>query len=397
MNAVTPNPRTDGSRLQGVLAYVSDADSEAMLNRVAVQLALPNFEVRRGDIRAAERDLKTQRSPAVLFVDVSDIDTVLDAVQSLSEVCEPQLQVAVIGSRNDVGLYRSLAGLGAAEYLFKPLTAELVETVMWRLTTGASRTGDGRLGKLVAVTGARGGVGASSIAANLATYLADKASRRVVLVDLDTRNGAQALLVNAKPNAGLAEALEAPGRIDDLFLERATIAVAPRLDLLASEMPVNRQPVVTIEACETLLTRLRRSYHYVVIDLTGARELHEPLLAAANLQLLVVEATLLAVRDAARRLDTSTAAGQRAVVVHNKAGRPGDLTAEDFASALRRAPDAVVPYLPKVFGSGINLGKPAWQSDARVETAIALLARELSGQATRTAAPPLYKRLLGLK
>ncbi|MBS3962702.1 MAG: P-loop NTPase [Sandarakinorhabdus sp.] len=391
----------EAPRLHGITAYVQDGESEAVLHRLAAHLALPGFQVRRGTIATAERDLKTQRSPAMLFVDVTGVDRVLDAVRSLSDVCEPQLQLVVIGQSNDVGLFRGLLGLGVADYLFKPLTAELLESVVWRLTSGGPRGNAGRLGKLVAVTGARGGAGASSVAANLATYLAEKASRRVALVDLDVRTGALALMLGAKPNSGLAESLEVPGRIDDLFLERATISIGPRLDLLASEMPAGRPQVMTIEAGEALLGRLQRSYHYVIIDVPmPLLDACRPWLASANVQLLVTEGSLLGVRDAVQRLDAAAALSQRHILIHNKAGRPGDLPAADFATALGRPAACEIPFLPRAFGTAINLGRPVWQEDRRAETAVALVSRELSGQpvsAERASAwRPAWRRMLGL-
>lgn len=397
MNAFSPISPAEASRMHGVLAYVQDADTEAALKRVAIHLAMPGFEVRRGTIANATSDLRLQRSPALLFVDVAGVDRVLDAVQALSEVSEPQLRVVVIGETNDVGLFRGLLRLGVSDYLFKPVTSELVEQLVIRLTGGTLIGGDPRLGKLVAVTGARGGVGASSIAANLGHYLAERAGRRVALLDLDLTSGAQALMLGVLPNAGLAEALEAPGRIDDLFLERATIAVTGRLDLMASEVPAERMPAVTAEAMAALLVRLQRAYHYVIVDVPQvvlARS--QPLLDAAPLHILVSEATLLAARDTAARQDMASRSGQRQILVLNKAGRPGDLTEADLASALGRLPDAAVPFLPQVFGQAINLGQPAWASDARAEAGIALLARELSGQAVAPAPEPAWKRWLGL-
>jgi pilus assembly protein CpaE len=399
VNAVTPvrAGAPEAGRLQGVLAYLQDAESEAVLRRVATQLALPGFDVRRGGIAAAARDLKQQRSPALLFVDVTGVDTVLDAVQDLSEVCEPQLQLVVIGEANDVGLYRGLMGLGVADYLFKPLTAELVEQVIWRLTNGGPQGGESRLGKLVAVCGARGGTGTSSMAANLASYLADKASRRVALVDLDVRTGAQALLLGAKPNPGLSEALEVPGRLDDLFLERATIPIGPRLDLLASEMPAERVPVPRLDGGEALIGRLQRSYHYVVMDVPiGLRDVAGPLLASTQIQILVLDSTLLSVRDTLQRVEAAAALGQRQILLHNKVGRPGDLSGVELATALGRTPDVAIPFLPRAFNGGINLGRPAWRDDPRAEAAVALLARELSGQKVRAAQAPRWKRALGL-
>ncbi len=393
-------PRAPGEaapRLHGVRAYLADADSEAVVRRVAANLALPGFELRRGRIADAERDLRSERSPALLFVDVSGVDRVLDAVQSLADVCEPQLQLVVVGEANDVGLFRALVAMGVADYLFKPLTSELVEGVIWKLTSGAVAGPEARLGKLVALTGARGGVGSSSLAASLATYLAEKASRRVALVDLDVATGALTLMLGAAPNAGLAEALSQPARIDDLFLERATISVGPRLDLFASENPDLAGQVDAPAAATALLGRLQKSFHYVLLDVPLARAgQFAPFIDAAHIRMLVTEATLLSLRDAGRALGRAEAAGQRVILVHNQAGRPGDLAGADAANAVGRGPDIAIPFLPRAFGTALSLGQPAWRHDSRVETAIGLLARELTGQGARSRPAPAWKRWVGL-
>lgn len=384
----------DEALLSGVHAYVLDADSEATLKRAATNLGLRQFEVRKGDVRTAERDLKSQRSPAVLFVDVSKTDMIADAMQELSQVCEPQLRVIAIGRENDVGLYRELLAMGVTDYVFKPLTTDLVEKLLARNTAADAGASTRRQGKLVVVTGARGGVGTSSIACNIASYLAEKAARRVVLVDLDTSAGVQALLLNVKPNAGLAEALENPSRIDDLLIERATISAGERLDILASEMPLDADPAMVPEAIKTLIDRLRKSYYYVIIDMPRSEgPVATTLLAAANLRLMVTEATLVGARDVARA--PVRAGNQRTILIHNKAGRPGDLSDTDFEAALRRAPDVQMPYNPKAFGAGMNLGKPAWRAGGAIETAVAKLATGLSGQGGSRAKTGLLQKLLG--
>ncbi len=392
--AIPATAAPEESLLTGVHAYVLDAESEGTLKRAANNLALRNFEVRQGDVRTAEKDLKTKRSPAVLFVDVSKTAMIADAMQQLSQVCEPQLRVIAIGRENDVGLYRELIAMGVTDYVFKPLTTELIEKVLARNTSTTGIVDTRRQGKLVVVTGARGGVGTSSVACNVASYLAEKAARRVVLVDLDTTAGIQALLFNVKPNAGLSEALESPSRIDDLLLERATINVSERLDVLASEMPLDGAQTTVSEAVATLIERLRKAYYYVIVDMPRlSTAVSAGLLNAANLRLLVTEATLVGARDVTRM--PVTAGNQRTILIHNKSGRPGDLSDADFAAALRRDPDIVIPYDSRKFGGGMNLGKPAWRGGGSVENAIAKLVTELSGQGASVAKTGLLAKLLG--
>lgn len=402
MTPIQPAPGDPG-RLTGVHAWLRDAETEAVVRRVAGHMMLPGFEVQRGTIVEAERRLRSERSPAVLIVDISGIDRVLDAVQALSDVCEPQLQVVVVGEANDVGLFRRLLAMGVADYLFKPLTADMLEAVILRLSGNEAHGSNARLGKLVAVCGGRGGVGTSSIAANLASYLSAQASRRVVLVDLDTAGGTQALILGAAPNSGLAEALAVPGRIDDLFLERATISLSPRLDLMASEMAsgqhtgVDPAAVVTAEAAEALLGRLQQIYHYVVMDVPlGRRAQMAELLHAAQVQMVACDATIPGARDGGRALRAADARGVRTIAVHAMAGRPGDLGSQDFTAALGRAPDCSMPFLPQAFGQAQNLGRPAWTEDNRVAAATSLLARELSGQSVAMTPAPAWKRWIGL-
>ena len=126
------------------------------------------------------------------------------------------------------------------------------------------------------------------------------------------------------------------------------------------------------------------------------KDVAAPLLGRTQIQILVLEASLVAARDTLLRMEAANALGQRQILLHNKAGRPGDLSAAELATALARAPDATIPFLPRAFNGALNLGRPAWRDDPRAEAAVALLARELSGQKVRTPKAPGWKRLLGL-
>ena len=88
-------------------------------------------------------------------------------------------------------------------------------------------------GRAIAITGVRGGVGATTIAVNLAWHFGVTMRRHTVLLDPDTHLGATAFLLNIQPGPGLRMALEAPDRIDSLLAERAAIPAADRLHVLA--------------------------------------------------------------------------------------------------------------------------------------------------------------------
>jgi pilus assembly protein CpaE len=131
----------------------------------------------------------------------------------------------------------------------------------------------------VTITGVRGGVGASTIAVNLAWHLGKRANRHTVLVDADLYRGSCALLLNAKSGAGLRTALETPQRIDELFIERSSQAVTERLHVLSGEENLLEPVKYEAGAAGRLIETLRRRYNFIIIDapFTGT-ELHRDLL-----------------------------------------------------------------------------------------------------------------------
>ena len=96
--------------------------------------------------------LTEARSPRILVVDISDVPLPVTEVQRLADVCEPGVSVIVIGTRNEVGLYRDLLQAGVAEYIVKPLTADLVGKALNTAMHGANAAPISRkLGKLIAL------------------------------------------------------------------------------------------------------------------------------------------------------------------------------------------------------------------------------------------------------
>jgi pilus assembly protein CpaE len=368
-----------------LLAYVGDPDTEAAIRRATTNLLVPGVLVRKGDVRTATRDLARERSPDLLVVDLSGIDLPISAIEALAQSCEPSVKVVALGDRNDVGLYRELRALGVTEYLFKPVNADLLERVLARIWGQAPDVGDRtRRGKVVAVTGARGGTGSTTLAVNLAVHLADTERRRVALVDLDIQRGTVALQLNIRPGRGLREALDSPDRVDDLFLERSMLSVSERLDALASEEPLSEVTAPGPDALLALLAKLQEQYHYVVVDIpTSLDAAARATLGTAAIRILVADPSLSAARDAGRlaTLLNPAGLGGQTLVVLNRRGEPGGLSPADFAKALGRTPDLAIDWRPKPVCAAATLGVPAIRTCAPYRHAVARLAREVSGQA----------------
>ena len=107
--------------------------------------------------------LSNKQSPRLLIVDISGADDANGRIRELAQVCEPGTGVIIVGSHNDIRLYRELKQAGVAEYFFKPLVRNLVTQACHAILSGTSVEPSTRTGRLVFLLGVRGGVGTTTI------------------------------------------------------------------------------------------------------------------------------------------------------------------------------------------------------------------------------------------
>ena len=233
---------------------------------------------------------------------------------------------------------------------------------------------------MITVTGVRGGVGATTIATNLAWHFGVSIRRHTVLLDPDIHFGSACFMLNAEPGVGLAAALQTPERIDALLAERAAVPVDDRLHVLAGQERLDGRAGYAPEAAATLLTALRRRYNFIVADVPyRPLPLFQELLDLSHRRVLVLDPSLVSVRDTLRLLALPGASGaSRAVLVLNRANRPGALSRGQIEEALQRKVDIIIPDQPKIAGTAATLGKPAAAERGSFRDAILALTREVA-------------------
>jgi pilus assembly protein CpaE len=368
-----------------LVGFISDGKSEEAVREGLSDLATEELDLRRGGIRAAIAAMQRKATPKVLIVDVSGEERPLSALGDLANAVEPDVCVLVVGEIDHVDFYREVTrSMGASEYLAKPLTRDAVARHFGGFLSGQVRTGqDVALGgRAVSITGVRGGVGATTIAVNLAWNLGVTMHRHTVLVDPDIHLGAAAFLLNVQPGLGLRMALEMPERIDALLAERAALPAAERLHILASEekpsVVANHAPGAAV----ALIDALRRRYNFIIADVPFAPvPLYHDLLDLVDQRVLVMEPTLAAVRDTVRllTLPKGPRQDQRAVIVLNRVGLPGGLTRRQVEEALKMKVDVAIPDQPRQVGNAATLGEAAMKTSVGMRTAIQELARQVAG------------------
>ena len=185
-----------------------------------------------GGIAAAIDLYRQAASPNLVVIEsraaVADLHTQLDA---LADVCQSGTKVIVIGYANDVSVYRDLLIQGVSEYLVAPVDPVSIIAAISRLYLDA---GAKKLGRSLAFIGAKGGVGSSTIAHNVASTIARAYGCDVILADLDLPFGSASLGFNLDPTQGIAQALDTASRLDDVLLERLLTKCEDHLSVLTA-------------------------------------------------------------------------------------------------------------------------------------------------------------------
>lgn len=345
-NPELPHAPHDGV-LSSLVAFVADQRSEESVRALAEGPSVASATIRRGGCRDAVTYLSQASTPSLVLVDLTGSETPLSDMDELVSVCGPNTVIIAMGEVNDIGLYRDLAMFGVADYLVKPVTLEVLRRTIG-LHTGTMRAQGlsrrQRIGKVICVTGARGGVGATSFATNLAWILSNDASRRTIIVDLDLHCGAVSLMLGVKSSPGFMEALRNPHRIDDLFLDRAIVRKTDRLTALSAEEPLEDNADYSPAALDAVLRALQHRFHYVIMDMPRRPgTLFRQALEQSEIQMIVATPTLAAVRDVMRisSMIGREDLGQRALLVLNRPapGGKGEISRQDFEKTIGRRVD----------------------------------------------------------
>jgi pilus assembly protein CpaE len=388
-----PQPQATPS----ALAFVRDGESAETLRHGFADLGIVDAKVETGDIENAISELSHRASPRLLVVDVTGLPEPLKKIDDLAQICDPNTEVVVVGDRNDVVLYRDMKEAGVAEYFFKPLVRLVVNRALGGLIGASAGAKPLHTGKLIIVLGVRGGTGCTTIAVNLAWYIAEVLQRRTLLVDLDMQRGDAALQLDVQPSHALQEALEKPDRIDDLFLERGISRVTERLGLLASLEPLSDQVRLNEAAAARLLDSVLARYRYVILDAPAEIALAVPsVIKMPGTILLVSDGTLASARDVARwreKVGPSTPGNVRMHIL-NKRGAEGSVPDRDLPRVLGQPEDLAIPFDTQLATASV-LGIKAMQKCATVRRSMAKISQSMTGSTAEPASRPIWKRIFG--
>jgi pilus assembly protein CpaE len=379
---IAPAPRVS------VQAFCETVETAAAVQAAGEdrRLAKAHLKIQMGGMAAAVEAYRTAPTPNVIVLETEGRGDILAGLDQLAGVCDAGTRVIVIGRINDVTLYRELVRRGVSDYVIAPVAPlDMVRSICGLFSVPEAKA----VGRIIAIVGAKGGVGASTIAHNVAWAIARDLALDSVVADLDLAFGTAGLDYNQDPPQGIADAVFSPDRVDTAFVDRLLSKCTDHLSLLAAPATLDRVYDFGTEAFDSIFDTLRTTMPCIVLDvphqwsgwtkraLVGADDIL--IVAAPDLANLRTTKNLNDILKASRPNDRPP------LYCLNQVGVPKrpEINVSEFAKAIESDPIVSIPFEPQIFGSAANNGQMIAEISANHRTAEMFLniAQRLTGRA----------------
>lgn len=333
------------------------------------RMARTHLKLHMGGIATAIELYQSAPTPNLIIVESRrEPRELIESLHQLAEHCDPTTKVIVIGHYNDVWLYRELIRSGISEYVVAPISmADIVGVIASIFVDPEAEP----IGKSIAFIGAKGGVGSSTIAHNVAWAMSTIFQSDVVVADLDLPFGTANINFDQDPAQGIAEAVFAPERIDEVYLDRLLAQCAEHLSLLAAPSTLDRVYDFDPEAFQHIIDTAQRSAPLLVLDVPHVwNGWAKNTLMQADEVVITATPELANLRNTKNLVDTLKKLrpndGPPKLIV-NQTGIPKrpEISAADFAEPLGITPMSVIPFDPQLFGNASNNGRMLGEMDAQ--------------------------------
>jgi pilus assembly protein CpaE len=300
----------------------------------------------------------------------------------------PQMGVIIVASALDPNLMLEAMRAGVNEFVTEPMTPQdlraAIERVVGQQATPATQ------GKVLAFVGAKGGVGTTTLAVNVAVALAAQKDARVLMTDLHvSAHGDASLLLGVEPRFSVVDAIENTHRLDAAYLSGLVTHAKTGLDILASpERPALRPPEA--QQVRALLEKLATHYQTVVLDVPrtdfGVLDGLEPITSVT----LVVNQELPTIRRAAQMaaLLRQRYGKDKVAAVVSRYDSRADIGQEDIERVVGLPVWATLPSDYRKAIAAANAGRPLVSDNhSRLAASVVQLAERLVGTTAEVKKP----------
>ena len=353
---IAPAPRVS------VQAFCETVETAAAVQSAGEdrRLGKAHLKIQMGGMAAAIEAYRSAPTPNVIVLESDTRNDLLAGLDQLATVCDAGTRVVVIGRINDVMLYRELVRRGVSDYVLAPVGAiDVVRSICNLFSAPEAKA----VGRIIAVVGAKGGVGASTISHNVAWAIARDLAMDAVVADLDLAFGTAGLDYNQDPPQGIADAVFSPDRVDTAFIDRLLSKCTDHLSLLAAPASLDRVYDFGSDAFDSVFDTLRATMPCIVLDIPHQWSgwTKRALIGADDI-LIVAAPDLANLRNAKNLFDLLKAArpnDRPPLYCLNQVGVPKrpEIAAAEFAKAIESQPIVSIPFEPQIFGSAANNGQ----------------------------------------
>ena len=334
--------------------------------------------VEEGNVETAINSYKEAKSPNLIIIETDTTDeSFVESLGRLSEHCDENTSAIIIGPVNDVNLYRSLTSMGVSDYLVRPVPLEtLSEIIAGNLIEKLGTKGS----RLIAVVGAKGGVGTSSLTQGLSWGISENLNQKTFLMDAAGGWSSLSVGMGFEPATTLYEAVRAASNKDEDNLKRMFFKANDNLTVLSAGADPMLEASVHAQQYEELIDLMMVKYPVEVVDLSGAiPSLKRTVINRAHELIVVTTPTLPALR-AARSLMQEVKLLKNGdlssldLIVNMEGMIPSkEVPKKDIADALDFKPSMTIPFDAKLFIGAENEGKKLTGHKAGVDIVNKLL------------------------
>jgi pilus assembly protein CpaE len=358
---------SDSGAMHGeFMAFAADDAALLSLRGWAERQGYPQASVQLGGPDLFAQMLESAAPPKMAIVDLDGQADPASCAARLISLCgggAGECKLVFIGTANDVALYRRILVAGAVDYLVKPLTSETLNQALvaaLRGNTGGKPTA--KEARIVTFVGARGGVGASTIALNAGWFMAHELGRATVLLDLDLQFGTSSLALDLEPGRGLRDIVGSPHRVDALMIASSIVPESDLFSVLGAEEAVDEVVQMDGGAITALLKEMKNNFDVILVDLPRALLPGQKRLLAASHEIVIVsDLTLAGIRDTLRIKSAVTSLGTDArltiLASRASASHAGQIDRATFEKGIQGKIDAVIVEDAAALAAAANAGK----------------------------------------
>ncbi len=339
-------------------------------------------------------ELVRQNLPGLIFIDFrEDGSKTLETVRRIATYFK-QVMIVVTGNQFDLNTIVSIMQAGGREFLQKPFNSDDLTTLIEKHKNALITRDQGdSSGRLITVFSNKGGLGKTTIATNLALGLSEVSRKPVALVDLNLQLGDITTFLDITPKQTIADIAKDIGRVDETYLKTSLANVKfgnANLYVLADPLNVEEAEEITAEQINTVLTIMRASFEYVIVDTTTSFD--SKTLTALDLAdqiMLVSMINLPCIRSTQRLLTLFERLGydeQKIKLIINRYVPGEEITIDDVEDTLEHDIFWKIPNNYFAVMTAINRGVPvgSLENGGEIYQNFIDFARQASGLLNRT-------------